>query len=101
MNLLRNQRKIITALILIVVLLGMIVSCCSSSGTPQIKGVAEIIAFDYDAFNRDVRFSAIAVGTTEYGEEIVRRWQITSLQFQQMEIGDKVRRINSRVIEIG
>ncbi|MCL2198873.1 MAG: hypothetical protein FWB80_08120 [Defluviitaleaceae bacterium] len=99
MNQLGNKWKIIAVLILIVAML-YVVASCSKSGKPQIKGVAEIIAFDYDALSRDVRFTAIVVGITEYGEEVVRRWQITSLQFQQLEIGDRVRRVNGRVIKI-
>lgn len=99
MNWFKSRWKIISCIVLAVLLLGMIARC--SERPPPIEGTAVIIGFNYSAYNnRNVSFSADVIGTTAYGEEVVRRWSISSLQFQQLEIGDNVRRVGGRVIRL-
>lgn len=89
--------KMLVCVVLIVMLLGALSRC---SGSPPIDGTAIIIDFDYGVYSGNVSFRAIVLGSTAYGEKVVRRWSISSSQFQQLEIGDKIHRVNGRVIRV-
>ena len=82
---------------LIIVLLSALVGCDERL---PIEGTAVIIDFDYGVYNRRVTFTAIVIGATVDSDKVVRRWSISSLQFQQLEIGDVVGRVDGIVIKL-
>ena len=92
---LRPKWKIIVCAILAIAFIGVLRGCAGSS---PIIGTATIIDFSYGVYSGNVSFRTIVVGYTVYGEKVVRRWLISSSQFQQLTIGDSVVRIGGRVI---
>jgi len=93
----RSKWKAFVCIAFVVMLIGVLRGC---TGNSPIEGTAVIIDFDYGVYSGDVRFRAVVFGYTVYGEEVVRRWPISSVQFQQLEIGNRVRRVNGRVIRL-